>query len=69
VTAAASPARSIALALALTGYTDAPPAHSCDHMPQPAVPPARPVSTVLRRRLRIGSGRRLPRRRRAYRRV
>jgi hypothetical protein len=38
-------------------------------MPQPAVPPARPVSTVLRRRLRIGSGRRLPRRRRAYRRV
>ena len=69
VTAAASPARSIALALALTGYTDAPPMHGCDHTPQPAVPPARPVSTVLRRRLRIGAGRRLPRRRRAYRRV
>ena len=64
-TAQVSPARSIALALALTGHPEGLPPQHCEHAPLAAPPPARPVSTTLRRRLRAVPARRRGGRRRA----
>jgi len=47
-------------ALALAGQAEMQRTHHCDHMPDPAPQPARPVSTALQRRWRIPS---TPRRR------